>query len=378
MSSRAPVAEAFGMNRVLRAILVVAVAVSAVLLPVSANASGDVSLALPRPTGPFPVGLTTLHLRDESRADPWVPEERRELMVSVWYPALPFGGSPAPYVTEQVSAQMVAAVQLPVAPDILSTVRTHARSGALALPVAVPLVVLSPGFSLPRSTLTALAEDLASRGYVVAGIDHTYESIAVEFPDGRVAPCLACAGEEDEEKGEKVARGRAADVSFVIDRLQRSGMVRPGQPIGMAGHSAGGASAVAAMQADPRIRAGVNMDGSFLVKPSGLRRPFLMLGRDGRHEPGGDVTWDEAWDGLGGGRRWLTFTGAGHNSFTDLPMLGDQIGIGIGFPDSGTMAGARGVWLTREYVAAFADRHLRGRSRPILDRPPHAEVERWS
>jgi hypothetical protein len=360
------------MNRAMRVLLAATVAIPALLVPTAARADADVALALPRPTGPFPVGLTTLHLRDESRADPWVPEERRELMVSVWYPAFPIGGRPARYVTEQVSAQMVAAVQLPVAPEILSTVRTHARSGALALPVAAPLVVLSPGFSLPRSTLTSLAEDLASRGYVVAGIDHTYEAVAVEFPDGRIAPCLACADRD----GEKVARGRAADVSFVIDRLQRSGMVRPGQPIGMIGHSAGGASAVAAMQADPRIRAGANLDGSFLVQPSGLERPFLLLGRSGRHEPGSDVTWDEAWDGLDGWRRWLTFTGAGHNSFTDLPMLGDQ--LGITFPDSGTMAGARGVWLTREYVAAFADRHLRGRSRPILDRPPHAEVERWS
>ncbi len=41
---------------------------------------------------------------------------------------------------------------------------------------ALPLIVLSPGFTMPRSTLTALAEDLASHGYVVAGVDHTYES----------------------------------------------------------------------------------------------------------------------------------------------------------------------------------------------------------
>ena len=45
--------------------------------------------------------------------------------------------------------------------------------------VRQPLAVLSPGFTSPRSTpLTALAKDLASHGYVVAGIDHTYESFA--------------------------------------------------------------------------------------------------------------------------------------------------------------------------------------------------------
>ncbi len=52
-------------------------------------------------------------------------------------------------------------------------------------------MVLSPGFTNSRSTLTALAEDLASHGYVVAGIDHTYESFATAFPDGRVTTCLA-------------------------------------------------------------------------------------------------------------------------------------------------------------------------------------------
>jgi hypothetical protein len=56
---------------------------------------------------------------------------------------------------------------------------------------ALPLVVLSPGFTNSRSALTALAEDLASHGYVVAGIDHTYESFATAFPDGRVTTCLA-------------------------------------------------------------------------------------------------------------------------------------------------------------------------------------------
>ena len=49
-----------------------------------------------------------------------------------------------------------------------------------------------PASPEPRSSLTALAEELASRGYVVAGIDHTYENFATTFPDGRVATCVAC------------------------------------------------------------------------------------------------------------------------------------------------------------------------------------------
>jgi predicted dienelactone hydrolase len=100
----------------------------------------------------------------------------------------------------------------------------EASAGAAGAPSghqrSLPLVVLSPGFTSSRSTLTALAEDLTSHGYVVAGIDHTYESHATAFPDGRVATCLA---REARQRGsaspEKVAAGRAADVSFVLGEL---------------------------------------------------------------------------------------------------------------------------------------------------------------
>ena len=112
-------------------------------------------------------------------------------MVLLRYPALPRGDI-APYTTEAVSAAITESAGLPVSPGILTTVETHARDRAPALPGRRPLVVLSPGAGLSRESLTALAEDLASRGYVVAGVDHTYEARAVEFPDGRVAGCLLC------------------------------------------------------------------------------------------------------------------------------------------------------------------------------------------
>ena len=103
-------------------------------------------------------------------------------------------------------------------PDVLSTVRT--TSNVDAAPAgsrrSLPLVALSPGFTNPRGTLTALAEDLASHGYVVAGVDHTYESLATSFPDGRVTTCLASAApDRGGEFWSKVVTGRASDVSFV-------------------------------------------------------------------------------------------------------------------------------------------------------------------
>ena len=211
----------------------------------------------------------------------------------------------------------------------------------------LPLVVLSPGFTNSRSTLTALAEDLASHGYVVAGIDHTYESFATAFPDGRVTTCLAREALRS-GRGEKVVAGRAADVSFVLDELTGAHPAWPGAGLidpsrmAMAGHSAGGAAAIAAMVADSRIRAGIDMDGAThaQIPDDGLSRPFLFLGKQSNYTPGigGGIpgkpgpasTWERDWELLTGWKRWLLVAGAIHASFTDLALLADQIGIDIG------------------------------------------------
>jgi hypothetical protein len=266
-----------------------------------------------------------------------------------------------------------------VPPDALSTVRTNAVSDAAPAgdEGSLPLVVLSPGFTNPRSTLTGLAEDLASHYYVVAGIDHTYESLATAFPDGRVTTCLA---REAPRRGqgfwEKVVTGRAADVSFVLGELTGAHPAWPGAGLidpsrmAMAGHSVGGAAAIAAMLADSRVRVGIDMDGSThaRIPARGLSRPFLFLGKQANYTPGGEgavTTWEHDWQLLTGWKRWLLVAGAMHASFTDLALLADQTGIDIG----AGLPGARSLDITRAYVRAFFDQHLRGRPQALLDQP---------
>jgi dienelactone hydrolase len=346
---------------------------------------------LPEPTGPSPVGITSLHLTDTSRPDPWAAGvAARELMISLWYPATRADGRRAPYMTPAESELLLANASITaVPPDTLSRVRTNAVSDAppAGRSRSMPFVVLSPGFIHPRSVLTALAEDLASHGYVVAAIDHTHESVATAFPDGRVTTCLARQA-SGRGRGEKVVAGRAADVRFVLDQLTGAHAAWPGADlidpsrIGMAGHSIGGAAAIAAMLADSRIRAGIDMDGATHapIPGRGLSRPFLFLGKQANYTPGGAgpvttsqrrrkpgavTTWERDWELMTGWKRWLVVAGAVHASFTDLALLADQIGIDI---DAG-IRGARSLDITRGYVRAFFDQHLRSSPQILLDQP---------
>lgn len=370
-------------------------------------------LRLPRPSGPYRVGRDTLHLTDRSRPDPWRPETGpRQLMVSVYYPALRGTGAPdAPYMTKEEAGALLEGLDLKTAGDpenpagpedrkaagapegtvpveTVASVRTNARTGARPAPGRHPLVLLSPGFTLQRSTLSVVAEELAGRGYVVALTDHAYESYGTSFP-GRFTTCAACDAVEsapDEEASRKllaeVARGRAADLSFVVDELTsarpawRHGRMIDSRRVGAAGHSIGGNAAAQLMVRDARVRAGVNLDGTFFtpVPQQGLGgRPLMMVGTTAGHAPGGvDVSWDEAWRRLDGWKRWLTVRDSGHFSFCDIPVLAGQLGMSD--PEV-PLPGDRSGEITRAYTGAFFDRQLRGLPQPLLDGPTPGNPE---
>ncbi|GAA1949924.1 alpha/beta hydrolase family protein [Kitasatospora viridis] len=351
-----------------------------------AGTTASVAVALPRPTGPHAVGRSVLDLVDQQRTDPWVPSAGpRQLMVSVFYPARPGTGSgPAPYMTQPEAHALLAGAApagTPIPPGPVPLPAGWAAEDAKPAPGKYPLVLLSPGFNLSRATLTGLAEDLASRGYVVALVDHTYESFGVTFPDGRTLPAEILDNPPPHGWAD-VELSRAKDMSFVIDQLTGP---HPAWPyaarlidrhrIGMAGHSLGGSSAATTMAADPRVLAGVNLDGSFQQEAPAAGvgdRPFLMLGTQAAESPGMDVSWTKAWAQLDGWKRWLTVSGFTHPSFTDEPLLAAALGV----PMRGdTTPPQREAQITRAYVAAFFDLQLKGIPQPLLDGPSAAYPE---
>jgi dienelactone hydrolase len=330
------------------------------------------ALAVPEPGGAFATGTTQLHLVDEGRPDVWVPEVDRELMVTMWYPTDATDGPTAPYMTPEDGALFGEQLQLPG--EVLASIETNSVVDAepLADDGALPLVVLSPGFSFPRATLTGMAEELASQGYAVAAVGHTYEA-PITFPDGRTTECLACV----EEDTETSARNRAVDLSFVLDELTGDDAVWEdadfpyevsidAERVAVGGHSIGGAGSHRAMLADERFDAGFNLDGTFFaLDPHRLDRPFMMVGGGDDHgSPGQDCSWDQAWTKLDGWKRWISVTGTTHSSMTDFGPIGEQAGL-----NQDDLDGFRSNAISRALVTGFVDTHLRGEAAPVLDGP---------
>jgi dienelactone hydrolase len=302
-------------------------------------------LALPAPTGHHRVGEVALHLVDRSRPDPWqTGQDHRELMIGVHYPAARTAGHPAaPYMLpaaaahfDGVTARDYLGLPLPAGRTDWAGTVTHVAEGA---PVAarrgdrLPVVLYSPGLGEPRTWGTTLVADLAGRGYVVVTIDHTYESPEVQFPDGSLATMLP-PGDPDSFIRKALAV-RVADTAFVLDQLRllntgrnpdAEGRRLPDHlagaldlsEVGMFGHSMGGTAAALAMDADPRITAGIDMDGNLTdfdgslmpVARHGLDRPLLLLGKDGDTDTG--PGWQAFRANTRGWTRHLTLRGSQH------------------------------------------------------------------
>ncbi|MDX3660192.1 lipase [Streptomyces sp. ID05-26A] len=351
--------------------------------------AAPVPLTLPRPTGPLSVGTTELHLVDESRADPWTPGRSRELMISLWYPATPSFRAPVRHLGPGIAAfyDQTSAGSVGLDPGVadFAGTRTHARA-APPLPGRRPVILYSPGRGQSRSFCTTPVEDLASRGYVVVTIDHTFAG-PVEFPDRVELPVSRA-------DTALMMRERVRDTSFVLDRLGTTALagVMDLSRVGMAGHSMGGFTAAEAMLTDARIDAGANLDGSMdpnsgQASARGADRPFLLMGggtsgadrhpHNHLHAP----DWASFWANSTGWKRDVYLPAAEHASFTDAQVLLPQIDRSHPLPADklaaaiGTVDADRSLAAQRDYLAAFFDLHLRGRHTTLFDgASPHPDA----
>ena len=335
-------------------------------------------------------------------------EDRRELVVFVWYPAKQESAATfAPYlppawapVAEFLGINVVGLSSHAVAD---ATVAEHDS--------AYPVLLLSPS-GFPPLLLSAIAEELASYGFIVAGVNHTYETAVTAFADGRVVPMNPAAlggalgpqtGSYDDvfRQRASVCAYKAADLASVADQLERlnsdpaerlAGRLDLGR-VAALGHSFGGNAALEWCRADQRCRAAVNLDGALWsdVGRVGLDRPALqVLAEHGEFAIAAEdavkagaaptVEWFEAEKAITFGG-WRTVQqraqpgytaqigGATHLSFMDVPFLPVTDASIVKPALDATKIRPPRMWrITCDLLLAFFARHLNGAAAaPVLD-----------
>ncbi|MER5668573.1 alpha/beta hydrolase family protein, partial [Streptomyces mirabilis] len=253
----------------------------------------------------------------------------------------------------------------------------------------LPVIVYSHGSGSHRGDHAIMVQELASHGYAVVTVDHTYDAFS-EFPDGR----LTVPAEVPPFLG---PRDFATDLRFVLDVVEGlaaghnpdvdgrplpQGLLGALDPrcIGAFGWSKGGTATALTMLADQRVGAGLSIDGP--MQPTittDLDRPFMMMTASFTRAAMPDVA--EFWTHLRGWRLNIQADGAIHKTYGDDATLIPQAGKVLGMTTQqiqdmiGTLDPAQAVRIQQAYPLAFFDLHLRHRRGHLLDGPSAAFPE---
>jgi penicillin G amidase len=369
-------------------------------------------VSFPETIGEYNVGTSAYYLVDETREETYTenPDDTRELNVRVWYPTETTTGTKAPYFSEALG-QAISPLVDPTEDeaDLSQVVQGLPTNSFLNAPVAeteteYPVLLFSHGLGALPEIYTTQAEALASEGYVVVSINHTYDSSISVFDDGRVIPQDAAltelttgvtdlTGTEVFELLAEAVDIRTEDARFVLDEL---GDINAGDDplglfsgkldldkVGILGHSLGGTTAAETLALDERFLAGINQDGGLFGRnaDASLTQPFMFINADRTNALQEDLPFFELQQAflanLRGDGYDLSIAETEHNSFTDLPFLIsslvdagiplDEIAGLTNFVEGSAIAPERALNITNDYTTAFFNRYLQDRDSSLLN-----------
>ena len=347
---------------------------------------------VPRPypiTGPYPVGTREFYLVDTIRAELYgkEPNAPRELMAQIWYPAAPEKSDrQASWMPGIQYAGPAIADMLDLPSFVLGHLK-HVKANAFwEAPALVgeepyPVLIFSHGWEGFKEQNLFQVEELASHGYVVIGINHTYGAVLSLFPDGRQVPINHDAlpdGVSDQEydrASDILSHQWSEDIDLILDELAAwnetdDGWILAGsldlEKVGILGHSTGGGAAVRFCLTDVRCQAVLGMDvwaepAQIVIQDLVLRKPALFL-------------YSENWDSLDNPERnyglmqqladkadnaviELTVQGTKHYDFSSLPLLSPLApALGLKGPIDGMLI----LEIINAQSLAFFNRYLLG------------------
>ncbi|MHA2352667.1 MAG: alpha/beta hydrolase family protein [Candidatus Thorarchaeota archaeon] len=362
--------------RMRRGIVIIIVAVVLVSSSLYLNSQWP-AFWLPTPSGEYTIGTVTFELTDDNRNETFteLPNDHRRILIRAWYPADTVAGhrmAPYVYAPGQFGTGIEQSYGNPayqVSHFQLTKTHSYLNAPLSQAETSFPVLIFSHGGGSIIMQYTVLMEEMASNGYIVFSIGHSYESAVVSFPDGSVIY----------EATPQISRLESLhiwtdDKTFLVDQLEIAD--NPDIPsllwdgmdlntIGVFGHSRGGATAEHVILEDARFDAGISFDsphrGNSLTMS--MTKPYmLMFGPDYGNPEMADTVFIRA-EGTCYG---LFINGTRHWNFADVsiwtPTLRSTGALG-------SIDGYRMLDIMNAYVLAFFNEHLQGITSPLLDGP---------
>ena len=359
-------------------VLAICVLIPTVLIPFQ---------SLPKPSGTFDVGTVVLDYTDSNRIETLSNKEgsNRKIAVQFWYP----------------SDREGAEVKYDIDSAQISTTQQK-----------YPLIIFSHGAFGMRMSNASTCRELASHGYIVASIDHTYQAFYTSFADGKSAIVnqaflnQAIGVQSDDITGEKAFQIthewlnlRSADIELVIDSLKAGNLGTTGEilkghmdldNIGLLGHSLGGAASAQVARVRDDVKAaividgtmigditGLNSDNSEIITKDSFTKPLMLmygsLYQEDEAKKSAYAPNIKAYNSATNAAYSLCIKDSGHLNFTDLPRISPFLAKKLGV---GTIDSLECIKIVNDYSLAFFDKHIKGQGNSLLQgSTPSEQVE---
>jgi len=361
---------------------------------------------LPTPTGRYSIGSQYILLK--TNRDEVITSkvgDKRELMIKVWYPAIPKNEKKEFYLNKGNRIGFATKYGLPKSTfNYLDYVKTHTYLKPTVAKGKFPVLIFSHGYYSNASGYYAIIEEIVSHGYIVLNINHTYESTGSLFPNGEIKLYNTAYDKEHNNKKmaemvwnatenykkatnpkeqyiavEDLIRNYVAaditirwskDISSVIDELEKWNASTflanhlDISRIGVFGHSQGGAAAGQSLLNDGRIKAGINIDGVQwgIMIDTMMTKPFALISSD----------WDATHPNLnafayqnGSSSDFYIakILNSGHSNFMDIPLMINLSSIN----EAGTINPKRAYKITTETILQFFEIYLFDKNSNLLE-----------
>ncbi|PKK99740.1 MAG: hypothetical protein CVV57_01430 [Tenericutes bacterium HGW-Tenericutes-2] len=259
---------------------------------------------IPKPTGDYLIGTESFIIVDENRNEIYTEylNDYRRIKIQLWYPADTTDGyDQVPWLEDGLIVARGLSKDIGLPLFVLDNTAYIMSNSYHQAPISnsldsYPIVIISHGWRGFRNLHTDFAEELASLGYIVIGIDHTYGSVATVFDSNDIAYLNSDALPNRESTPDflvyanRLVSTYAADIQTTIHYLEDLNENTTSQfnnkldltKIGLLGHSTGGGADVMVALNDDRIDSVLGMDA--WVEPidledieKGLSIPSLFI-----------------------------------------------------------------------------------------------------